>query len=382
MLIRRAAVALLAACLAMGLLTGCGSDVLGLVEQLGERIFAEEGRERLAVQQSDIVMDTVVQLTATGPEAQAAVTESLARLHELEGLLSPAAEGSDADRLARAAGTGEWVPVSREMYHLLALSRRISALSGGAWDVTMGPLTGLWGIGREHGQVPSEAEIAAARALVDWHRLELDEGTQSARLLQPGMSLDLGGIGKGLAVDEVRRIYAAHDVKNGLINLGSSSLYALGVSERGQRWHIGIRHPRSADAQRPLAVLSLSGEALSTSGDYEHFFEEEGVRYHHILDPRTGKPAGLGLSREQQAMSVTVLVAGDNPDAGLLSDVLTTTAFVLGPRGGRDFLLGLSAEEGLEGIEGEVTGQDALLYVTPGLKERLRRLEGEYRIQE
>ncbi len=382
-LVRKAAAALLGAALVACLLAGCGSDVLDLVEQLGRRaVSGEASQGRLAVQQSDILMDTVVQLSATGQEAQAAVDESLARLHELEATLSPYVPGSDAERLAQAAGTGEWVPVSSEMYRLLSLSQRISALSGGAWDVTIGPLTRLWGIGMEKARVPSEEEVAAARGLVDWRQLELDEDKQSARLLQPGMRLDLGGIAKGLAVDEVRRIYAAHEIESGLINFGSSSLYAVGKSERGQRWHIGIRHPRSQDEGQPLAVLGLSGEALSTSGDYEHFFEQEGVRYHHILDARTGKPAGLGQPPEQQPMSVTVVVAGTNPDAGLLADVLTTTAFVLGPREGRDFLLRLAGEKGFEGIAGEVTGQDGVLWATPGMKERLRRLAEGFRIQE
>ena len=382
-LVRKAAAALLGAALVACLLAGCGSDVLDLVKQLGRRAVSDEASQgRLAVQQSDIVMDTVVQLSATGQEAQAAVDESLARLHELEATLSPYVPGSDADRLEHKAGTGEWVPVSPEMYHLLSLSQRISALSGGAWDVTIGPLTRLWGIGTEKARVPSEEEVAAARGLVDWRQLELDEDKQSARLLQPGMRLDLGGIAKGLAVDEVRRIYAAHEIESGLINFGSSSLYAVGKSERGQRWHIGIRHPRSQDEGQPLAVLGLSGEALSTSGDYEHFFEQEGVRYHHILDARTGMPAGLGQPSELRPMSVTVVVAGTNPDAGLLADVLTTTAFVLGPREGRDFLLRLAGEKGFEGIAGEVTGQDGVLWATPGMKERLRRLAEGFRIQE
>ena len=381
-LVRKAVAGLLVAGLAVYLLTGSGTDGMRLLGHLGKRIFYETSQERLAVQQSDMVMDTVAQLTATGPEAQAAVDESFARLHELEGLLSPGAAGSDSQRLAQSAGSGEWVPVSPEMYHLLSLSQRISALSGGAWDVTMGPLTGLWGIGTEHGRVPSEGEIAAAKGLVNWRWLELDEDSQSARLLQPGMSLDVGGIAKGLAVDEVRRIYAAHDIQSGLINLGSSSLYAVGASEGSRPWRIGIRHPRSEDTQQPLAVLRLSGEALSTSGDYEHFFEQEGVRYHHILDVRTGRPAGLELPPEQRAMSVTAVVAGANPDAGLLADVLTTTAFVLGPREGRDFLQGLAGEKGFEGIEGEVTGQDGLLWVTPGLRERLRRLADGFRLDE
>ena len=139
--------------------------------------------------------------------------------------------------------------------------------------------------------MPAAEELAVAKAKVGWQRLELDPETKSARLREPGMCLDLGGIAKGFAVDEIRKIYARHGIKDGLINLGASSLYAVGKNPKGERWRVGIRHPRSADPDVRLAVIPLTDQALSTSGDYERFFEQDGVRYHHILDPRTGAPA-------------------------------------------------------------------------------------------
>lgn len=294
-------------------------------------VFAGCGRQA-PVRQTVLVMDTVATFAATGPEAEAAVSEGIARLRELEAMASPAGADSDLAKLAAAAGNGQWVKLHPEVYHMLAVSQQYSERSGGAWDVTAGPLVELWGIGTERARVPSTAEIAAARAKVGWQKLELEPESQSARLTESGMSLDLGGIAKGYALDEVRRIYAQHGIKDGLINLGASSLYALGRNDKGQPWRIGVRDPRAEDKEACLAVVPLSDAALSTSGDYERYFEQDGVRYHHIIDPRTGAPA------QSTAMSATIVVAGSCADAGMLSDLLTTTVFVLGPEKGQAFL--------------------------------------------
>ena len=149
------------------------------------------------------------------------------------------------------------------------------------------------------------------------------------------MAIDLGGIAKGYALDAVRAIYAAHGVKRGMISLGGSSLYALGKNEHGDDWRIGIRAPRGETAQDYLGILPLSDAALSSSGDYERYFEQDGQRYHHILDPRTGAPASSGL------YGVTVILRGDH--AGMMSALLPTALFVLGEEKGRALL----AEAGL-----------------------------------
>lgn len=315
---------------------------------------------------SAVVMDTVVTLSATGPEAKAAVEESFARLKELEAMASSTIETSDAVKLKAAAGKS-YVALHPEVYHMLEVSALYSAKSNGAWDVTTGPLVELWGIGTERAHVPAPAEIQQALRLVGWQKLKLREEDQSAMLMEPGMSIDLGGIAKGMAVDEVRRIYAAHGIQDGLINMGSSSLYALGRSEGGKAWQIGIKHPRSEDKDAYLGVLALQDEALSTSGDYERFFLQDGKRYHHILDPRTGYPAESG------AMSDTIVVSGDVPDAGMLSDLLTTTVFVLGPTKGQAFLQTLP-----ETVQGEVTGTDFKLYPTGHMADRLQHVLADF----
>ena len=335
--------------LMLSIFTGCG---------MGDSSTAQ------TVQKSELVMDTVVQLTAEGAEAPEAVAESFARLKELESMVSNYQEGSDAERLQRSSGSGEWVQLSPEMYHLLEVSQSYSELTEGAWDITAAPLVKLWGIGTDKARVPAEEEIEAARAKVGWQKLELD-GRDSARLLEPGMELDLGGIAKGLALDEVRKIYQRHGIENGLINLGSSSIYGVGLSRDKIPWRIGLRNPRSEDPKKYLGVVKLSGEALSTSGDYERYFEAGGLRYHHIIDPRTGYPAWCGaeVTAADRPVSVLVLVQGTDPDCGLKSDLLTTALFVLGRERGVELLYTLGQD-----IEVLMVTEDGLFHSTPGIE--------------
>ena len=261
-----------------------------------------------------LVMDTVAQLTAVDGEAGAAVDESIALLQHLD-RIAGTGEESDAARLAAAAGTGAWVEISPEVYEMLEAAQDWAVRTDGAFDVTAGSLVALWGIGTDHARVPAPEEIAAARSHVGWQRLELAGDGQRARLLSPGMAIDLGGIAKGYALDAVRAIYAAHGVKRGMIS---------------DDWRIGIRAPRGETAQDYLGILPISDAALSSSGDYERYFEQDGQRYHHILDPRTGAPASSGL------YGVTVILRGDH--AGMMSDLLTTALFVLGEEKGRALL--------------------------------------------
>lgn len=322
--------------------------------------------EEKSVQKSETVMDTVVTLSASGSDAEKAIDESMERLKALENLASDKIPSSDVSRINNAAGSGEWIKVSPEIFHLLEVSQKYSRLSNGAWDITAGALTELWGIGTDKARVPDSDEIKSALKLVDYDRLELDEGSSSARLLTKGMKIDLGGIAKGMAVDEVRKIYEQHGIANGLINIGASSMYAIGKNTKGAEWRVGIRHPRG-NAGDVLAVVTLSSEALSTSGDYERYIEKDGVRYHHIINPRTGYPARNG------AISDTVVIDGDLADAGMISDLLTTTVFIMGAADGSNFLATLPAE-----VSGMIATEDKKLYPAHGFNARLEALNQDF----
>lgn len=271
-----------------------------------------------------LALGTVVTLRAEGEGAAAALDESAARLRALDALFDADRPTSDIARLNAAAG-GAPIPIAPETHRLLAHAQAYAAQTAGAWDITIGPLSRLWRKATAEECVPNGDEIEAARTLVDWRKLELTpEG--HARLAAPGMSLDPGGAVKGLALDEVRRIFATHHIENGLISLGESTLCAIGESPAHRPWQIALRHPRQAPPAR-LGVLSLTGAVLSTSGDYEHFFIAEGRRYHHLIDPRTGWPADTGV------VGAVLSLPSADPDAGLASDLLSTALFLLGEDG-------------------------------------------------
>ncbi len=269
-----------------------------------------------------LVFGTVAKLHAEGKEAEAAVAECIKRLDELNRLLGADDPVAPLVQLHAAAGNGAWVALPPELWHILSVSQKYSELTNGAWDVTIAPLSHLWKRALADGLPPSNKEIEDMRKVIGWQKLELRENDKSARLTETGMALDLGGLRKGFALDECLRIYRKYQA-TGLIDLGESSLAAVGGKSRADPFRIALRHPRETVPAR-LGVLRLKDAALSSSGDYEHFFLYDGVRYHHILDPRTGRPVQNGV------VSVFLHIAADEPNAGLVSDILSTAFFVTG----------------------------------------------------
>lgn len=264
------------------------------------------------VQSADFVMDTFVSQTLYG---QADPQPGYDLLHALEGKLSMQLEGSDIARVN--AGAGEWVPVSEETFDLLSRCPDYAALSGGAFDVTIAPLTGLWDIGGEAPAVPAQGEIDAALKKVGIAGLELREADRSVRLTKPGMGIDLGGIAKGYALDLLADLYEGAGITRALVNMGSS-IWLCGAPPKGE-YTVAIRDPFEPQGGGYAGVLALSSCFISTSGTYERYFEQGGVRYHHIFDPATGYPAQTDL------VSVTVVA-----DSGELSEVLSTMILMEG----------------------------------------------------
>jgi thiamine biosynthesis lipoprotein len=187
--------------------------------------------------------------------------------------------------------------------------------SGGALDVTVGPVVDVWGFYRPRGALPPTAAIDSARALVGWRRVRFDPGARTVLLPRRGMRLDFGAIAKGYAVDLAVAALRRAGVERGTVDLGGN-LRSFGASEGGA-WRVGLRDPR--DPEEMIAVLRLDSGAVATSGDYERYFVHEGVRYSHIIDPRTGWPA-----RGVAGVSVVA-------PTGIASDALSTALFVLGP---------------------------------------------------
>ena len=294
------------------------------------------------VRRSRIMMGTVVEIMAAGQSSktlEAAVEAAFAEMERLDKLLSRYNTDSEVSRLSQSTNGGE---VSLPTAEVLTLGLEISRKSGGAFDMTLGKLKTLWAFDKEAPTLPNAAELSAALSGVGPKALSL-EG-QQLRKASPQLQLDLGGIAKGYAVDRAVAILKQHGVANAAVNAGGD-MYLLG--QRMERaWRIGIQHPR--EEKGVLETVQISNRAVVTSGDYERFFEKDGLRYHHIFNPQTGMPA-------RDCQSVTIVT-----DSVALGDALATAVFVLGPKAGLTLLEQFPQAEGL------VIAADGSRHSSPG----------------
>lgn len=295
---------------------------------------------------ADGIMGTriVVELWADdrdkGNAAVEAVLTEMRRIDESMSTYKPASEVSQVN--AQAAQHA--VKVSPELFDLLTTSLEFSRITAGAFDITYASVGYLYDY-REHVR-PSDAQIAKALPGINYKHVLLDADARTVKFSQPGVRIDLGGIGKGHAVDRGIAILQARGFKHALVTAGGDSRI---VGDRfGKPWVVGIRHPDRKD--EVIAKIPLEDAALSTSGDYERYFDEGGVRYHHILDPHTGKSA-------RKVRSATII----GPTA-TRTDGLSKTAFVLGPE------RAIELYNQMEGIDAVLVTPDGRVLYTKGLE--------------
>lgn len=255
-------------------------------------------------------MDTVMRVTTYGKNARAAAQAAQAEVTRLDALLSVEDPQSEIYRL-NAAGQAE---LSGETAALLHAALDITEMSGGAFDITVYPLMKAWGFFSGDYAVPGEDELRELLALVGSDKLIFEGERLNFGL--PGMGIDLGAIAKGYASDRAAEVLAENGVSHAMISLGGN-IKAVGTSPEGRPWRIAIRDP--LDAEAFAGIVLVSDMAVVTSGGYERYFERNGTRYHHILDPESGMPAQKGL------LSVTIVCP-----SGTLADGLSTALFVMG----------------------------------------------------
>lgn len=299
-----------------------------------------------------LCMDTLVTQIAHGDAAPSALESAQAELFRIERLLNFYSDDSDIGRLNRAAGSG-YVALSPEAFALLTQARALAEATGGAFDPTVGPLVRAWRAARDNGSVPSGEELARAARLVDYRDIQTDAACRSAGLRRPGQAIDLGGIAKGYVADCIAATYRGAGVTSGLINAGGD-IATVGNRPDGRPWRIGLQHPRK-ERGRWFAIIQSSGQAVATSGDYERYHEVQGVRYHHLIDARTGYPAKSGL------ISVTV-VAERATDA----DAWATAVFVLGRDAGIELIRRIGSAEAV------LVAENGSVYISRSLRSRAR----------
>ncbi len=254
-----------------------------------------------------------VTLPMTDPRGIPAARWALDEIDRLEAQLTVYRDNSDVSCINRNAGEAA-VQVESHLFELLLLSQELHRETGGAFDITTGPLIRCWGFFQRSGRIPDPDELDVARQCVGMSHVLLNAADHTVRFARPGVEINLGSIGKGYALDQVSRNLRAWGVRAALLSGGSSSVVAVGGHDRG--WVVGVRHPRKTGFR--IATLRLRDAAMATSGTGEQYFMSEGKRYGHILDPRSGMPAH-GLA------AVTVVAS-----SGAVADALSTAFFVGG----------------------------------------------------
>ncbi|MFA6129727.1 MAG: FAD:protein FMN transferase [Candidatus Omnitrophota bacterium] len=236
----------------------------------------------------------------------------------IENLLSKYIPDSEISRLNRSGS----LKVSPDTFYIIRKAKELCQASAGAFDITVAPLVDLWGFTNQQYKLPGEDSIKNTLKLVGCDKIILHEKDNVVEFKFPGMKIDLGAIGKGFAIDCAVKILKENNINSCLINAGGQ-VYALG-EKSGSPWKVAIQNPRKPEI---TGTLELKDKSASTSGDYEQFFFENGKRYCHIIDPKTGYPVTGGVS------SVTVVA-----DSGLEADALSTAVFVLGKNRGEELL--------------------------------------------
>lgn len=309
------------------------------------------------------LLGTVLRIQAYGkPATDRLLNEVFDRIAEIEAKMSTSTQDYDTTELLqvnRAAGDHA-VSVSPDTYHVVERGLYFSELTEGAFNVTIWPLVSLWGIGTEDARVPAEEELERARSLVDHGELELLPNNE-IYLPKEGMGVDVGGIAKGYAADEAAQMLREAGIDHALLDFGGNIL-VIGNKPNGEAWRIGVQQP---DGKRStyLGILEAQDQTIVTSGPYERYFEQDGKRYHHILNSETGYPAEAGLTQ------VTIV-----SERSMSADALSTACYVMGLEDALDLV------ESLDGVDAIFVTDLREVYITEGLRATFSITEEEYRL--
>jgi thiamine biosynthesis lipoprotein len=283
-------------------------------------------------------IDLVAVDETLGEEAIEAAFTEIGRSDEV---LNNWSESSQISEVNRAAGSAP-VLVSHELMAVLDRALHFSALTDGAFDVTFASCDGLWSVRQR--RVPSDEEIAACLPHVDYRRVVLDHQMSAVFVPDAAMRIGVAGLAKGYRVDRAAEVLERSGITDYVVDGGGDM--RLSTGDDGEPWQIKLAHPRVP--HQPLGTVGLRSGAIATSGDYEWYFERDGVRYHHILDPTSGRPA-------RRSVSATVIA-----ERALDADALATGLFVMGPE------RGIALAERLSGIEALIIGPDLSVHATSG----------------
>ncbi|HSQ90421.1 MAG TPA: FAD:protein FMN transferase [Romboutsia sp.] len=312
------------------------------------------------ITRTELFMGTVIKVTLYDGEVEKILDKVFNRIVEIENLVSINKEGTELTKLNKSAGVSK-VKLNDTSYDIIKKGVEYSKLSKGAYDISIGPLVKLWSIGLPEAKVPTEEEIKEAMKYIDYSKIETNDSTKEVFLQQKGMMLDLGSIAKGYAADEVVKILKAEGVEKAIIDLGGN-IYVLGSKNQNKDWNIGIQDPFS-DRGNVVGSIEVSNKSIVTTGIYERFIEKDGVKYHHILNPKTGYP----YKTEIAGVSIVA-------DKSIDADALSTLIFTKG------LDEGLKLVEDLENVDAVFVTNEHEVYITEGLKESFKLINESFKL--
>lgn len=307
------------------------------------------GKNQKPVSRSDFLLNTIVEITLYEDEkvSNQLLDDMFNEIRDCENRYSRHIPGSEISRVNE--NRGEHVPVSEDTMDLIEESFYFSEISGGLFDISIGALVDLWNINGENPRIPQQAEIDAVLKDIDYKKIALDKENKTIAIPGTTMLIDTGAIAKGYITDRLVMYLRERQVDSAILNLGGN-LFLCGRKKDGSLWNVGIRDPFGFQGEY-VGTVSIENLSVVTSGIYERYFEEGGVRYHHILHPNTGFPENNALA------SVSILT-----ESSTLADGLSTTAFLLGLDNGMALI------ESLEGVEAIMVTKDKKIHLSSGIK--------------
>ncbi len=303
-------------------------------------------------------LGTIIRLRVEGSNGEKAIEKAIDRLNIIENKMSVFKEFSEVSIINKKAGVSSQ-GVSKDTYFVIKKAVEYSRLSEGTFDPTIKPIVSLWRIGSDNPRIPSKSEIERNIKLVNYEDIVMSEKDNSIGLKHANQAIDIGGIAKGYAADEVKKVFKNHKIKSALIDLGGN-IFALGKKPDKTLWNVGIQNPFNTRGEH-IGVISGENKSIVTSGNYERYFTKDGKVYHHIIDPKTGYPS------ESEIISATII-----SDYSIDGDGLSTGVYIMGLE------KSLKLIESLEGIDAIFITKNKEVYITSDIKDNFKITNMEF----
>lgn len=333
-----------------------------LIEKLKNSLFKKSIKEQPSFSKQLYCLGTIINLTAYGKYAELSINEAEKRLNNIDDKMSAFKNYSELSKINNSAGK-KFEVVSPDTYFVIKKAAYYSKLSEGTFDPTIRPLVKLWNIGKDNFKIPTNYEIKEAIKLVNYEDILFNDENRSIMLRKTNQCLDVGGIAKGYAADEIKAIFKKYGVKSALIDLGGN-IYAVGKKVNNQNWNIAVQNPLNERGQF-VGILNLYDKSVVTSGGYERYSLKNNKVFHHIINPKTGYPA------ENEIISTTII--SNNSIDG---DGLSTGVYILGLKKGFKLI------EETAGIDAVFITKDKKICITSGIKNNFKLTDTNFNLQE